>query len=156
MIRLSGRWFAITLIASLAINLFLAGVIVSSLFFHRHGPHERFGRGYPHHAARQALNDEARKQVDAIWREARPDLRTRIREVRRARRDVRQRLRADTLDQKALDEALAALRARSLEAQTAIHRTISKVAGTLSAEDRRDYFQRYRKRYRRYPRRQRE
>ena len=98
------------------------------------------------------LSDESRKRVQGIWREARPQLRTRIKAVRSARREVRRELHADPLDQKALDAALSALRARQMEARTAMHATVSKVAGTLSAEERRNYFRRYRKRYRRYPR----
>ena len=76
-------------------------------------------------------------EAEAAAREARPDLRMRVREVRRARRDIRRQLRAETLDGPALEKAFAALRARSASAHGAMHAVIGRIAGTLSVEERR-------------------
>jgi len=150
-IRLSQRGLGIALIVSLGINLFLAGMIVTAAVYHKGGRGwAGTDRLYPHRSARRALEGESRGKVDTIWREARPDLRMRIREVRRARRDIRRQLRAETLDRSALDKAFAELRASSAGAHGAMHAVIGRIAESLSAEERRSYFRRQHwRRYRR-------
>jgi uncharacterized membrane protein len=155
-IRLSKRGLGIALIVSLGINLFLAGMIVTSAIYHKggRGGWAGPGRAYPHWTARRALEGQSREKVDAIWKEARPDLRMRLREVRRARREIRRQLRADTLDRPALDRAFEALRNSSNAAHNAMHVLIGRIAETLSAEERRSYFKRrHWRRHRRYRRR---
>ncbi|MEJ2120662.1 MAG: periplasmic heavy metal sensor [Alphaproteobacteria bacterium] len=155
MIRLSKRGLGITLIVSLGINLFLAGMIVTAAIYHKDG--RGWGGGYdrafPHWSARRALDGKSRDKVDTIWREARPDLRKRLHEVRRARREIRRQLRADTLDRAALDRAFAALRASTDGAHIAMHALIGRIAETLNAEERRSYFRRrHWRRHRRFRR----
>jgi uncharacterized membrane protein len=155
-IRLSKRGLGIALIVSLGINLFLAGMIVTATIYQKGG--RSWGGGYdralPHWSARRSLEGDSRKRVDAIWREARPDLRMRLRDVRRARREIRRQLRADTLDRSALDRAFAAFRTSTNAAHNAMHALIGKIAETLNAEERRSYFRRRHwrrhKRYRRH------
>jgi len=143
-IRLSKRGLGIALIVSLGINLFLAGMIVTGALYHKRGGGVAgYDRPFPHWSARRALDGESRRKVDSIWREARPDLRSRIREVRKARRGIRRQLRADTLDRSALDKAFAALRASTSNAHNAMHALIGRIAETLSAEERRRYFRRH-------------
>ena len=78
----------------------------------------------------------------------------RVREIRRARRDIRRQLRADTLDRSALDKAFAAHRAGTAGAHGAMHAVIGRIAETLSAEERRSYFRRrHWRRHRRFRRR---
>lgn len=143
MIRLSKRGLGITLIVSLGVNLFLAGMIVTGVLYHKRGSgvagHDR---PFPHWSARRALEGESRRKVDVIWREARPSLRMHIREVRKARRDIRRQLRADALDRSALDKAFAALRASHAGAHNAMHALIGRIAETLNVEERRQYFRR--------------
>ena len=155
MITLSKRGLAITLIVSLAVNLFLAGLIVTAVVYHkRGGGWAGHDHPFPHRIARRVLEGESRRKVDAIWREARPGLRMRIREVRRARRDIRRLLHADAIDRPALEKAFAAMRARSTGAHNAMHGVIGRIAETLNAEERRSYFRRHRwRRYRRFRRR---
>ena len=154
MIRLSKRGLGIALIVSLGVNLFLAGMIVTGALYHkRGGDMAGYGRPFPHWSARRSLEGESRAKVDAIWREARPDMRMRIREVRRARRDIRRQLRADTLDRPALDKAFAALRASTTGTHNAMHGLIGRIAETLNAEERRQYFRRrHWRRHRRFQR----
>lgn len=147
MINISARGLGIALIASLAVNLFLAGVIVAGLVMHGRGPFAE--RHYPPRwTAERALEGESREKVRAIWREARPTLRERIRAVRRARRDIHERLTAPTLDKAALDAAFATFRKRSDEAHAAMQEVFSKIAGTLGAEERQSYFREPRRRRR--------
>jgi uncharacterized membrane protein len=142
-IRLSKRGLGITLIVSLGINLFLAGMIVTAAIYHKGGRGwGGYDRAFPHWSARRALDGKSREKVDAIWRDARPDLRKRLQEVRRARREIRHQLRADTLDRAALDRAFAALRASHDAAHNAMHALIGRIAETLNAEERRRYFRR--------------
>jgi uncharacterized membrane protein len=153
-IQLSKRGLGITLIVSLGINLFLAGMIVTAAIYHKDGRgwggHDR---AFPHRSARRSLEGKSRDKVDAIWREARPDLRMRLREVRRARREIRRQLRADTLDRAALDRAFAALSAGTTGAHNAMHALIGRIAETLNAEERRSYFRRQHwRRHRRFRR----
>jgi uncharacterized membrane protein len=144
MINISARGLGIALIVSLAVNLFLAGVIVAAVALHGRGP---FGERHypPRWTAERSLHGESREKVVAIWRDARPTLRERIRAVRRARREIREQLSAPTLDRAALDAAFSVFRKRSDEAHAAMQDVFSKIAGTLDAEERRAYF--------RYPRR---
>jgi len=142
-IRLSKRGLGIALIVSLGVNLFLAGMMVTGALYHkRGGGMAGYDRPFPHWSARRALEGESRGKVDTIWREARPNLRAHIREVRKARRDIRQQLKADTLDRPALDQAFAALRASTNSAHNAMHALIGRIAETLNVEERRQYFRR--------------
>ncbi len=153
--RLSARTLGISLIVSLAINLFVVGIFVVGFLFHWPGHHAHSGQPFPHWAARRSLDSDARGKVDAIWRQARSNLRARVRAIRKARREVRRQLRADPLDNKALDAAYGELRTRTLAAREAIQGVLTEVAGTLNAEQRRAYFKRrFRHRYRRRPRRE--
>lgn len=152
MIRLSKRGLGIALIASLGVNLFLAGMIVTATIYHKdgRGGWAGYSRPFPHRYARRALEGESREKVDGIWREARPDLRMRIREMRRSRREIHRQLRAETLDRSALDRAFAALRASTASAHDAVQKVIGRIAETLNAEERRSYFRR--RHWRRYKR----
>lgn len=154
MIRLSKRGLSIALIASLGINLFLAGMIVTATIYHKGGRGwSGYERSFPHRSARHSLEGDSRKKVDEIWREARPDLRMRLREVRQARREIRRQLRADTLDRSALDRAFAAFRTSTNAAHNAMHALIGRIAETLNAEERRSYFRRrHWRRHRRFRR----
>jgi uncharacterized membrane protein len=140
---LTKRGLGIALIASLGVNLFLAGMFVTAAVYHRRaGGWIGYDRPFPHWVARRALDGPSREKVDKIWRDARPDLRTRIREVRRARREVRRQLRAGTLDRAALDRAFAALRDSTGAAHSAVYALIGRIAETLSANERKNYFRR--------------
>ncbi|MHA1537004.1 MAG: periplasmic heavy metal sensor [Alphaproteobacteria bacterium] len=151
--NLSARTLGIALIVSLAVNLFLVGIFVAGFFFYRPAHHAHSGQPFPHWAARRSLDSDARGKVKAIWREARPALRMRVRAMRKARREVRRQLRADPLDRKALDVAYGELRERTIAAREAMKDVLTKVAFTLNAEQRRQYFKhRFRHRYRRRPR----
>jgi uncharacterized membrane protein len=153
-IKLSKRGLGITLIVSLAVNLFLVGMIVTAVLFKGHaGGWAGDGRPFPHWIARRALEGESRRKVDAIWREARPGLHMRVREMRRSRRDIRRLLHADAIDRPALDKAFAGMRANMAGTHDAIQRVMGRIAETLNAEERRGYFRRHHwRRHRRFRR----
>lgn len=151
--RLSARTLGIALIVSLAINLFVVGIFAVGFFFHGPRHHAQAGRPFPHWMARRSLDSDTRGKVDAIWRGAHPALRSRVRAMRKARREVRRQLRADPLDRKTLEASYVELRERTVAAREALKEVLTKVAVTLNAEQRRDYFKRrFRHRYRSKPR----
>jgi len=153
-IQLSKRGLGIALIVSLGVNLFLAGMIVTAVVTHKGGGRSwaNEGRPFPHWTARRTLKGPSRDKVDAMWREARPDLRMRIREIRAARREVRRQLRAETIDKAALERAFTDLRTSTANAHQAMHTLIGRIAETLSAEERQNYFRRRHWRRHRRPR----
>lgn len=142
MIKISSRGLAIGLIASLALNLFLGGALVARQVFHR-GHFRITAEGpYPRWAKKAKLSTEQTAKVQAIWKENYPEVRTRMRAMRLARRQMRARLFADPLDPKALDRAAADVRARSMETQRYVHDMMGKVAATMTADERRRFFRR--------------
>lgn len=139
------RRLAIALVASLAINLFLGGMAISRWLFHEPpGAHDAAspdGIGhFNRRAAHEALDAGARKRVEAIWRDRFDDIRPRIRAARKARHDVMRQLMAEPIDATALEAAYAALRARTDEAQTAVHGVLAEVAQMLPPDQRRRFF----------------
>ena len=138
------RRLAIALVASLAINLFLGGMATSRWLFHAPpGAHGAGPDGIGHfnrRAAHKALDAGARKRVEAVWRDRIDDIRPRIRAARKARHAVMRELMAEPIDATALDAAYAALRARTDEAQTAVHGVLAEVAQMLPPDQRRRFF----------------
>ncbi len=139
------RRLAIALVASLAINLFLGGMATSRWLFHAPpGAHDDAGPdGIGHfnrRAAHKALDPDTRRRVEAVWRDRIDDIRPRIRAARKARHDVMRELMAEPIDATALEAAYAALRARTDEAQTAVHGVLAEVAQMLPPDQRRRFF----------------
>jgi uncharacterized membrane protein len=120
------------LIGSLALNLFLGGILVAASLRH-HGP--GWHRGPPDMMAlMRGHGDEATEAARAAHRDA---LRERFDQVRAARAAVADALVAEPFDAAALDVALDDLRNASAEAQGEFHRAFADVAATLSADERR-------------------
>ena len=139
------RRLAIALVASLAINLFLGGMATSRWLFH--GPPGAHGVGpdgighFNRRAAHEALDPDVRSLVEAVWRERIDDIRPRIRAARKARHEVMRALIAEPIDAAALEAAYAALRARTDEAQTAVHGALAQVAQMLPPDQRKRFFE---------------
>jgi uncharacterized membrane protein len=132
------RWLNIVLVGSLALNLFLAGILAAGWMRH-HG--SRDWRGGPpgmmallHGVGGEAARD-AREAHRAVLRE-------RIDAVRAARGALAQRLAAEPFDAAAFEAALDDLRSRSGEAQGAFHEAFAAIAATLSPEERRELAER--------------
>lgn len=121
------RKLVIGLSASLLLNMFLAGFIATTWLGHGHK------RGHEHHRGqgRQAMHLLLKEQP-----EQRQALRDSRRQVRKARRSVRDALVADPLDLQTLESALNGLRAATGGAQEALHQALLKAVPTLSLEER--------------------
>jgi uncharacterized membrane protein len=132
------------LIASLALNLFAAGAFATALLADR-GPVaglRRPGRagqlmGMPNpRQLRAALAEPGDRALDELLGRHGPGIRQRIGDLRAARRDVAEAIRAEPFRRAALDDALAGLRAREAEVAVATQAMMAELVERLDAEDR--------------------
>ena len=135
--RLSCR-LSIFLVLSIALNLFLAGVLVSQWFgatsMKKFGP-------FNHQAAAEALNEEDRETVDRIWTQSRGKIRDRLFKARELRAQIRTELTADVVDKPALEGSFDDLRDTMTSIADDIFATIVQIAETLPLSERRQYFE---------------
>lgn len=135
------RWFGLALFASLAVNLFLVGIVVGGLASGRsHGlPFGGPPRGGPDMVRGgqfHQLSEPAREKMAAILEDRSDAMRERVRAMRAAQRDAARVLAADTYDADKAAAALRTLRMRTEELQAEIHAALSVVAKDLSPEER--------------------
>ena len=133
------RWKGILLVASLALNLLIVGIVAAMGVKHGWGPPPagiqqatllRFARTLP----------AERKQE--IWNVVRPEVHTvrpLWRDLRAARRHVRSALTADPFDENAFRQAHDRLLEVEAKVRDAIHPIYNKVATLLTAEERREF-----------------
>ena len=135
----------IVLVLSLSLNVFLIGVMVGSRSFPgRYGPdrpphHDIAGpivspRGM--HKMIRDLPDEKRDAARAIMEQGRTTVKSRMDEMRAARKEVRKALRADPLDKAALEQALANVRMQGMAMQETFHAGLADMAEILDVEER--------------------
>jgi uncharacterized membrane protein len=129
----SGRLAAV-LVLSLAINLFLGGMMFSGWLIHRHDPAAGPLR-IPFSLA--AVDETGNAEASAIRARHAAGIRQNFRELRTARREIHRLLVAEEFDAAAFDAALADLRGRSEIAQTAVHAALGEIAAILTLEQRR-------------------
>jgi len=135
------RRLSIALLASLALNLFLGGMLTSQwIFAERHGRPHPVGR-FDREGARAAIDEQHRPAVDAIWQRHKSALRGRVRELRDVRRRLRQQLVAEELDRAALAQTYEELHTRGLAARDLLGKPLAEIAAALPAEQRKRYFQ---------------
>jgi uncharacterized membrane protein len=146
----SRRW-AIALVASLALNLFLGGMFVASWGIQIGPRDDAAANPFAVFWARNALGEPAGAMLRRVWGRHAAEFRPRVREMRVARRHVSERLAAADFDRAALVEALADLRAKTLASQGAMHAALVDLAGELTVEERRDLAEVGRRRHRRQP-----
>ncbi len=143
------RGLAIALVVSIALNMFLGGMIASAWIARRHfqnefrpggesgamaGPSEmRRGLTKLDPAARQTARRELESHRDAL-RQAGGDM-------LRARRDLQEILRQDEIDPAALDKAFAEIRRTSDAAQAETHRALADIVIQLPPDQRRRFLE---------------
>ena len=140
----SGTWLRALLVASLAMNIaVLAGFAWRHFDGHDgrpggHRTHVMRGTMMPSpRVLRQVLPEERRVVVDALLEEHRQAIRGSVREVFAARAAVHALMTAETIDRPALERAFADLRARDVEAATAVQAMLTELAVELTPEERR-------------------
>ncbi len=132
----SRRW-AIALMASLALNLFLGGVFAASWRAHDDARDTVAPNPMAVLWARESLGEPARATLRRIWAKHGAEVRPLVRQMRAARRQVSDQLAADDFDPEALARALADLRAKTQVSQSAMHAAMVELAADLTAEERR-------------------
>jgi len=134
------RWLGFVLIASLAVNLFLGGIVVGGWVAGGGPPLPAWQpgaglRAFPRLI--ETLPPEARAEAADILAEHRGEIRRSLVALHRARRDVFQLLAQETVDRPALEQAFATLRARMTAAQAAVQDALIEVSVSLPPEQRR-------------------
>lgn len=132
------RWIYISLFASLALNLFLVGVIVTGLFWHG-GHHHRRGP-FNMRNAYTVLTPASQAKAKAIWQANREAFVAKIREVRAARREVRSLLREDKPDIAKVEAAIARVGRIRREIHNVVRGIVKKVADALPEAERVRYY----------------
>lgn len=154
---MSRRLLIILLIVSGGVNLFLAGVIVTSIVVHerRHGGVHNVNRraGFRLFLAVRDLDEPHRARAMALLREKRPEIRGKIRAVRQARRDLGRMLRSGDSSAADVEAGFRRLHAARGEAQVALHALVRTIAEKLTPDQRKRF---YRAAFRPKPRRMRE
>lgn len=138
--RMTGL-LAVLLVASLAVNFFVAGIIVSHVGpgrFHGHFP---FGHEGPNLALRLkgapgALSPDGVKKLMEAVRAHPEDMKEAAEALRKARDKARDVLRQDTFDAAAFKAAQQNVAEATMAMQTAAQAHIAEVAAQLSPEDR--------------------
>ncbi len=138
MIQGKQRLLAIVLLSSVALNLFLGGIVVGKYI----GQVSESKPGHPPHRLPrlrwmiQSLPEESREKIRPLLREHRGNMKFQKRRAREARRAVHQQLTASDFNADALSEALEKLRQEMGEAQKVMHAVLVKIASQLDEEDR--------------------
>ncbi|MDD9939598.1 MAG: periplasmic heavy metal sensor [Myxococcales bacterium] len=125
------RLVAIGLALSLLLNVFLLGFVFARLLGPSPSRHE-------HRTDREAIMERRAKRgpMRAMLREHRGALRGKRKQVRRARRAVRDALVADPFEPERLRTALSDLRQATHDAQEALHGALLETVPKLSPEAR--------------------
>ncbi len=134
---LGKRWPAVALVASLVLNGFLTGMLVTDSFkpHHRGFSGDRFAR-FELRRFDDRLPRKAVDQVAAQLQSLAPDVRERLNGMREIRAEIMRLAAAPEPDRASIDERLAALRAASSAMLEAVQKATYDAVLGLPAEDR--------------------
>ncbi len=126
------------LIASLAVNLFLGGVLIGGALIGR--PAHLLGGGFDSlmalREAAMALPDDGPAVLRGAFLERRGDLFGEVRGLHAARRDVRAAMTEEPFDPDRVAAAFATLRGQTADLQTLVHETLAQAMADLTPEQR--------------------
>ncbi|MEE8295996.1 MAG: periplasmic heavy metal sensor [Sphingomonadales bacterium] len=130
-----------TLLVSLAINLFFAGMM--TVFLIKGPPVGAFGSAdrFNMMAASEVLDPEYREVVDDIWSKFRSEQRGQFRSVFRLRRKLQEILLADEFDQKGFEAVFDEVQETAMRSRLAIIEVLREVTLALPPDQRKKYFQ---------------
>ena len=135
--QMSKRW-AIVLFSSLALNLFVGGMIVSHLSFY--GRDVTRSDAFGLRDASRYMDKDTRAAMRGMWSERADEMRPLWEAMRQARQDTIATLGAEPFDKAVLETALANSRAASVASQEAFHAALVDSASELTPEQRRSFF----------------
>jgi len=129
---MKSKWVAVALVASLAINLALAGFIVGRFAFHGFAGDPT--RDFPLWMASltEARREALRPLVVAHIRKARPSMRT----LRQHHRDLQRAIVAEPFAADALAAVLQSMRAQNEDLQSATHEAFVEFVSNLTLPER--------------------
>ena len=134
------RWIWIALIASLALNCLVLGIVFRSMWqighVHALGG-DRMSAGLDGFVG--SLQPERRKELRQIGSAERTLLRPLRLELRRLRDEVTQILQAEPLDKERLDAAQSRILETEVEMRRIIQRSLAEVAARMTVDERRAY-----------------
>ena len=128
-----GRLWAFLFLTSLALNLFLGGMLTMRWVGH-HG--EGLGRRASMAQVRRAAGPDAQPAIDRVWAKHEKEVRGRAKEASEARQKAMAALGEKNFDRAAADRDLAEFRAKLAASQAAMHETLLEVAAELTPEQR--------------------
>lgn len=153
--RLEGRWVGWVLIASLALNLFLAGVVGVRYWREQQWRSERSTMTGPIGRIAQGLPESGRTKVKAVLDSRREQIREQNREFRRARSEAMQALAAEPFDRAKVEAAFAEARRRADGVSAIMQGAMIEASAQLTPEERKAFRERMaerdRERERRWP-----
>lgn len=133
------RWLYVLLFASLAVNVFVAGAIATHFIWR--GDHGHRARGPLNmRAAMMALKPEDRQKVRAVWRANRDGFRAQIREIRKARRALRQMVENDGADEAKVQAALKEIFDKREALRARLFDILGKMAAALPEGERMKFY----------------
>jgi Spy/CpxP family protein refolding chaperone len=142
-----GTAVVVAAIVSLCLNLLLAGMMVGGRWHDGPGRHGPFG-----HSLMGSVPEEARPLIKDVFESHKTEFDTHREAVRQARMRVADLLKADTIDQAQLDQALGNLLQQSQAMQQFGHQVLIDVAQKLPPELRKEMADSWAKdRFRRKP-----
>ncbi len=132
------RWVKVILFASLATNLFFAGLLIGGPAFRDGGPKGGAGAAMMPNPRMfvDALGPREGRRVQREIRRSVPDLREKFKAVRANHLRVVSVLRADPYDPQALADALGNVREAHTELATSFQEPLATVFGNLTHEQR--------------------
>ena len=155
---LGSRWVGWALVASLALNLFLAGVI-GVRFWREHwreAPERAMAGAFgPMGRIAGSMPESSRAKVKAVMETRQQQLRESGREYRRARAEAMQALSAEAYDKGRAEAAFAEARRRADAMSEVVHAAMIEASSQLTPEERKAFRERLaerdRDRERRWP-----
>ena len=137
----AGRWLAIALFASVALNLVLIGATGGFLWRNRFDlADQRAGSVVPNLLTyTSTLPEERRKELWKLTTTERQTMQPLRAGLRAARGNAVKVLAAETFDRRAYEEARAHLMLADVKAREAIYRLYGEIAANLTAEERRGF-----------------
>jgi uncharacterized membrane protein len=130
------RWLVGGLVASLLVNLFLAGMLTGRFLFLPRPPAQAQAGAVMRRNAIRELPEEERLRFNVIMAAQGPALRTGRLKLRQLRQDVRQAIAAPHYDAALVAKRFADLRAATQAQQTLQQSTLAQALGQLSAQSR--------------------
>ena len=140
--RLEGRWVGWVLIVSLAVNLFLAGIVGMRYWREHFRPQPDRAMMGPVGRITQGLPESGRAKVRATMDAKREQYREQGREFRRARSEAMQALAAEPFDRAKVDAAFAEARRRADSMSAIMQTALIEASAQLTPEERKAFRER--------------